>query len=344
VGSLTSSSECSALLREQLAQLRERLANLDAGEGAPLSFFDWSLGVPEPKSGRLDFERFPFQRELYEHGTEDRDIVVMKSTQVGISAWALRWALYQADVLGRRGLYVFPTQRDVHDFSTARIKPVIDKSDHLRGRRGHADPFNKGLVGVGDGLVYFRGSESRRGLDSVDADYVVFDEYDTLAHKNIPDAERRVTGPLSAGLIRRVGVPTFPGWGIARLYTESDQRRWQVKCGSCGEWQAPEFEANVDQESHVLVHPRSLWAPFRARLRLRPRCSPLARSPRRGDNPALRQAVGEATESRRGAVERQSDLGEPLSGLGVRVNASEGRVHRLRLLSIRGSIAVLRWT
>lgn len=116
----------------------------------------------------------------------------MKSTQVGVSAWALRWALYQSDAHGRTGLYVFPIQHDVHDFSTARIKPVLDRSDYLRERRSRVDPNNKGLVGLGPGLVYFRGSQSRRGLDSVDADYVVFDEYDTLAHENIPDAERRV--------------------------------------------------------------------------------------------------------------------------------------------------------
>ncbi len=140
-------------------------------------------------------------------------------------------ALYQSDIHGRTGLYAFPTAHDVHDFSTARIKPVIDRSDYLRSRQRRIDPSNKGLIGVGTGLVYFRGSEARRGLDSVDADYVVFDEYDTLAHQNIPDAERRVTSPVSAGLIRRVGVPTVPDWGIARLYDESDQRRWHVRLG-----------------------------------------------------------------------------------------------------------------
>lgn len=170
-----------------------------------------------------------------------------------MSAWALRWALYQPDVLGRTGLYVFPTQHDVHDFSTARVKPVIARSDYLRGRQRSTDPSSKGLVGVGAGLVYFRGSESRRGLDAVDADYLVFDEYDMLAHKNIPDAERRITGPLSAGLICRVGVPTVPDWGIARLYDESDQRRWRVRCGACGEWSVIAFEDNVDNETNRVV-------------------------------------------------------------------------------------------
>jgi ribosomal protein S27AE len=237
----------------ELDRLRHLLSDLEASSAAPLPFFDWALEVPEPKSGTLDFERFPFQKELYRRGVDDREMVIMKSAQVGVSAWALRWSLYQSDVYGRTGLYVFPTAHDVHDFSTARIKPVIDRSEHLRSRQRRTDPNNKGLIGIGNGLVYFRGSEARRGLDSVDADYVVFDEYDTLAHQNIPDAERRVTGPLSAGLIRRVGVPTVPDWGIARLYNDSDQRRWRVRCARCGEWQVIAFEENVDTDTCRLM-------------------------------------------------------------------------------------------
>ncbi|MEJ7775560.1 MAG: terminase gpA endonuclease subunit [Nocardioidaceae bacterium] len=234
-------------------QLKRMLSDLEVRSTPPLVFFDWALQVPEPKSGTLDFVKFPFQKELYSRAVEDREMVVMKSAQVGVSAWALRWALYQSDIHGRTGLYVFPTAHDVHDFSIARIKPVIDRSDYLRGRQRRTDPNNRGLIGIGDGLVYFRGSEARRGLDSVDADYVVFDEYDTLAHQNIPDAERRVTGPLSAGLIRRVGVPTVPGWGIARLYDESDQRSWHIRCARCGAWQVVTFEDNVDQDEGRVV-------------------------------------------------------------------------------------------
>ena len=239
--------------RASHAQLIRRLLEVNTGEQEPTEFMDWASRVPEPRSGPLNFELFPFQRELYAEGAEERETVVMKSTQVGISAWASRWAMYHSDVLGRTGLYVFPTQRDVYDFSTARIKPILEASSYLRGRQRSTDPSNKGLVGLGGGMVYFRGSQARRGLDAVDADYVVFDEYDMLAHENIPDAERRVTGPLSAGLIRRVGVPTVPDWGIARLYDQSDQRRWRVKCSGCGTWQAIDFSDNVDAETNQVV-------------------------------------------------------------------------------------------
>lgn len=219
--------------------------------GLVIPFFDWALKAPEPKAGILDFDRFPFQRELYKEASGDRELVVMKSTQVGVSAFGVRWALYHADINGMTGLYVFPTQRDVWDFSTARINPVIEESDYLRSRQHPSDPDNKGMKGIGRGLVYFRGSESKRGLDSVDADHIVFDEYDTLVQENIPDAERRVTGSKH-GLIRRVGVPSVPDYGIAGLYETSDQRVWRVKC-ECGKWQDIDFERNVDMERGIRV-------------------------------------------------------------------------------------------
>jgi hypothetical protein len=229
------------------------LANVKELEGDRMPFMQWSLLVPEPKAGTLDFHAFPMQREMYEEGYDDREMVVKKSTQVGVSAWAVRWAIYHADLRGMTGLYVFPTLSDVYDFSDARIKTVIDASKYLRGRVLPDDPQNKGLKKIGLGFIYFRGSESKRKLDSVDADHLVLDEYDTLAQDNIPDAERRLSGPLSKGLIRRLGVPSIPNWGIAKAYEQSDQRKWHVKCGACGEYQPITFDDNVDQKRLLVV-------------------------------------------------------------------------------------------
>lgn len=238
---------------QRRATLAEALGPLRARGDEPQDFPSWAALVPEPKTGALDFARFPYQRELYESGVDDREIVVMKSTQVGVSSHMFRWALFQADVRGRTGVYVFPTRRDMDSFTSGRVQRVIEHSDYLRMRRRPRDPSSRDLITIGKGQLYFRGSEAQRGLDSIDADLLIFDEYDTLNHENIPDAERRVSGPLSAGLIRRVGVPSTPGWGISSLYDASDQRRWRVKCRACGEDQAITFEENIDTDRGLRV-------------------------------------------------------------------------------------------
>jgi hypothetical protein len=269
----------SAHERRQAIQRTKKNNSLQIGEGLTatvlhrgdeVKFLEWSLKVPEPKTGKLNFRQFPFQPAMYRAMGDRtiREVVVRKSTQVGVSAMTVRWALYMADRDGLTILYVFPTLGDVHDFSDARVGPMIDGSEYLWDRKG--EPYNKGLKRVGIGLVYFRGSENKRGLDSVDADGLVLDEYDTLNQANIPDAERRLSGVLSAGLIRRVGVPSIPEFGVAEKYDESDRRKWLVKC-ECkhlGEdhetklplraprgrgWQEIDFWDNLDQKHNRIV-------------------------------------------------------------------------------------------
>jgi len=253
-------------LRIASETLQQRFFN----KGNEVKFLDWALRVPEPKTGPLNFDAFPFQPAIYRAmgNKTRRQIVIRKATQVGVSAMMVRWALHMADLHRLTILYVFPTKTDVHDFSDARVGPMIDASDYLFDRKH--EPYNKGLKAIGLGLVYFRGSENKRGLDSVDADGLALDEYDTLNQANIPDAERRLSGVLSAGLIRRVGVPSYPEFGIAEKYDQSDRRKWLVQCG-CGHggldqetklplltppgkgWQEIGFYTNIDKERQLVV-------------------------------------------------------------------------------------------
>ena len=224
--------------------LRDALAaDLAAYDQSTISFMDWSMKVPETR-GPLNFERWPFQRELYEQGYEDKDMVLMKATQLGISAWLVRWALYWADVRGARVVYVFPRERQLLDFSDGRVKPLI-LSKYLRTRVDAASVQNKALKSVGLGLVYFRGSEAEAGLESIDADAIALDEYDLLVPAHIPVVERRI-GASELGLTRRIGFPTIADRGIHREFAKTDQRKWHVKCEACGEWQSLDFFKNVD--------------------------------------------------------------------------------------------------
>jgi hypothetical protein len=208
------------------------------------TFRHWSSGIDEPK-GPLDFERFPFQKELYDvfGDTSVKDVVVMKGTQVGVSALLAHWVLWIADVGALNALYVFPARRQMYDFFDSRIRPLLEQP-YLAGRTRDGSVQNKGLRSVGDGLVFFRGSDSKNDLISIDADALALDEYDQLHPGNVPDAERRVSGSELA-LIRRAGVPSDPGYGIAKRFAESDQRHWWVECAACGEQQTPTFERNV---------------------------------------------------------------------------------------------------
>jgi hypothetical protein len=216
------------------------------------SWVDW---VPEER-GPLDFGRFAYQRELYdERSAGDREQVFAKATQVGLSTLAIRLALYHADIYGRTVLYVFPTSSELGAFAQHRIRPVVRASEHLQSRMPPSAIDNVALRQVGAGYVFFRGAQ--KPIDSIAADLAIFDEYDFCHMAHIEASERRVSGPLSAGMLRRIGVPTYPGFGISAAFEASDQRAWSVKCEACNEWNRlygyDAFLANVDQERLELV-------------------------------------------------------------------------------------------
>lgn len=199
-------------------------------------FGEWSLGIQEPQTGKLDFNRFPYQLEPYMETGDLHECVVCKGTQVGFSTLMLRWVLWIADEWARTAMYVMPTDEVVKKFSAERIAPVIANSEYLSGLLGPQDPNNMGLRKIGRGFVHFVGSVVASALDSVPAMALVLDEYDTLRQVNIPVAEERV-GASPNPMIRRIGVPSLDGIGIDAQYQSSDMRRWMVRCDSCSQWQ-----------------------------------------------------------------------------------------------------------
>jgi hypothetical protein len=220
-----------------------------------MPFREWASLVPEAR-GPLDFERFRVHRELYEeHMASDREVVLAKATQVGASALAVRWVLLWAD-RGYVALYTFPDDRTLRDFSRQRIRPLIRGSAHLRSRVPDDAVDNVGQRQVGSGWLYCRGVQ-RGPVESIDADVIAMDEVDYSDQLHLEASERRVSGPDALGLIRRLGVPTVPGFGISAAFDATDQRIWTVKCRRCREWNpirgAEAFAANVDAEQVAIV-------------------------------------------------------------------------------------------
>ena len=63
--------------------------------------------------------------------------MIQKAAQVGISEYLVNVALWVAETgQGGRGnaLYVMPTQKQIDDFSQARVDKAISDSAYLRGR------------------------------------------------------------------------------------------------------------------------------------------------------------------------------------------------------------------
>lgn len=244
------------VLAEKLAEARERRGQqrrvVSRGR---MSFEEFVRSVPEQR-GPLDLERFAFQKERVDaHAAEDGEQVTEKATQVGESTLSVRLGLYHAGIRHHVVVYTFPTDDEITKFSQQRIKPIVRASDLVQSMMAPGAVDNATLKQVGAGWMYFFGLQ--KPIDSVPADLVIFDEYNTSDQANVEASERRVSGPMSANMIRRLGVPSHPNFGITKFYEESDARVWTVKCTACGMWNHMHgydgWEHNVDKDTATVV-------------------------------------------------------------------------------------------
>lgn len=249
-----------------LLQLQQRLGPaLPASPAVErLSLLDWCLEHrPWLKTGlRLDLETHAYLRGLY--ADECREMVILKAGQMGISEYLLSWLLWNADEHKATGLYVFPTDTHVSDFSAARLGQAIEASPYLADlivpafERG-ADRV--GLKRVGDRFMYFRGAKvDPKGrapqLKSIDADALVLDEYDEMDRRAPAIARERLGHSAWAG-VRIASTPTYAGVGIHAEFMATDGREWKVRCAHCGNWQTPEL-SDLIREYDALERP-TVW-------------------------------------------------------------------------------------
>lgn len=233
-----------------------------------------------PKGGRLDFDRHPYQRLIYE------DLAVescaLKGAQLGFTTKAIAKALWMCVVLGRNGGYSFPTSQDVSKFTQARINPIIRSSAYLSDRILEIDNVyvkqfsgrtraereqieERAAIAVARGDVaqaerlrasqaiatlYFQGtglgtmtSQARKGereAMAADLDFLENDEVDR--------SELRILEQLTARMDHSdlrwrdwLSTPKYPNGPIDRQWARSDQHVWMVPCPACGTWQELRF-------------------------------------------------------------------------------------------------------
>lgn len=139
------------------------------------------------------------------------------------------------------GIY-FPGQNEVTDFSKARFGPIIQRNPETIGRYvTNTDTAN--LKQVGNSFIYFKGARLNQTIENIEkessalrsfsTDKSVFDEWDLIDKK----AAAKARGRMGHSEIERedyLSNPTIPGYGIDKLYEESDQGLWMVRCSACG--------------------------------------------------------------------------------------------------------------
>lgn len=197
---------------------------------------------------QIDFKTFPYLIDIYEDTAQE--IAIQKSGQCGVSEYLIDESFFLTENKKIVGLYCFPAQAQLNEFSHGRVEPVINDSEHFSDIIG--DINNVSLKKIGSTHIYFRGMQKIKQIISVDADYIMLDELDQMNKEHIDVVEKRLGASLYK-IKRYVSTPTYSNVGINKKYKEGDMREWMIRCDECRTWQALDFFKNVDFDKQIYV-------------------------------------------------------------------------------------------
>ena len=214
----------------------------------------------KPRGNKLDFVKHKYLEQIYKdyEGRGDGEIYYQKSAQVGLTEKLVSEALWLVDQYNYNSIYFFPTTSTMADLVRERIDQPLRYSNYLASVASgaklvmgkHAD--NIGLKRMSLGFCYFRGSNALAAITSVPGDAIFVDEVDRMNGESVPYFEKRLEHS-NLRWQRWASTPTVSGFGINRLFVNSDQMHWMVKCNHCGQYQELDFFVNVDIDRKIIL-------------------------------------------------------------------------------------------
>ena len=207
------------------------LAFGDTGEAPP--FHEWVKGII--LDGKpFTYEDHNYLREIYEDVHPHQ--VDMKGTQMCLTSRAMLWVIYCARYNPNiRGfLYFFPSKTDVLEFTKGRFNPLItDNQDTIA--TWVRDTDSASIKHIWNGIITFRGMQSRVGMKGVPGDFVVIDELDEAPVDFVFWIKKRLAHSKEKRILK-LSNPTLPDYGIDAEFQSTDQRYWLLKCEKCGKY------------------------------------------------------------------------------------------------------------
>ena len=137
-------------------------------------------------------------------------------------------------------MYMMPTVTAVERLSKVSFDPIFQYNPWIM-RKGDTNTTmcreingrSIVMVGAQPKKVGGSGTKDTDNLRSVPCDEIMRDELDLMDQDMVYMSKQRLKRS-KFGLERNFGSPTYPNYGIDQRYEQSDQRKWQVKCRSCG--------------------------------------------------------------------------------------------------------------
>lgn len=143
-------------------------------------------------------------------------------------------------------IYMMPTVKAVETLAKVSFDPIFDYNPWLKkvvttNTTSVKEINGRSIVFVGaqpqsiSGGARAENTKDSPSVRSIPADCVKRDEIDLMDSDMVEISKARLNRSRFR-IEENYGSPTYPGYGIDLLYDKSDQRKWQIKCSSCGKY------------------------------------------------------------------------------------------------------------
>ena len=224
----------------------------------------WAVKYRTIRGNKFSFKQHPYQKAIINDMHPKQ--VVCKAAQLGISEIMLTKVFWFGDYSiggpSAKIIYTFPTFNDMLTYSAARIPPIIQESaiikecdygfdDVVINEEEHPPYIQTMMVTdsakmkrIRDTFLFLKGTMGDNSAISIDSDWNIHDEVN-FSNQGILNKFKSRIGASKLAWEYNFSTPTIPEYGVSKMYNNSDQRCWFIKCPHCGKSYEMDFEKNV---------------------------------------------------------------------------------------------------
>jgi DNA-directed RNA polymerase subunit RPC12/RpoP len=205
--------------------------------------------IKNEKGEIVEFDNHCFLLDIYTD--QNKEIVIKKGSQVGVSLWAILKSIHDAKYWGINQIHTLPTVQDVQKFVPSKVNLIIKNNPCIfRDVKGEVDAVTQKQIG--NAFIFYRGTWMEREAIMLTSDRNIYDELDKSNAEVIRDYSSRLSASKLAEKIY-ISTPTIPNFGIDKLWEGSDQKHWRFNCPNCSFRQYLEWEKNVDFDKEIYI-------------------------------------------------------------------------------------------
>lgn len=226
-------------------------------------------GKQASERGRWRTSRTPFLREImdcFSATSRVTDVVVMKSSQVGVTEATVNVLGYRMDHAPGPSMVLMPTLESRDSWKVQKLNPLLTDTPVIRdligGIRARDAANRQDLIDFPGGVLFLGGGNSPNSYAQKSVALIVLDDLDRFPWEvgeegDVVTLARGRTKAFPRAKRLFVSTPTVKGMSlIEREYEKSDRRRYYCPCPHCGEfqpleWGGPEADFGVKWNASV---------------------------------------------------------------------------------------------